>query len=80
MSFIYVRSLRIEFEVGINSRASPKRATSASCLLVLDFRQIHGHACNLPVYNGNEVIITRRRHEDWFKWIGAVDENNVVLY
>ena len=31
------------------------------------------------MYNGNEVIITRRRHEDWFKWIGAVDES-IMLY
>ena len=31
------------------------------------------------MYNGNGVIITRRRHEDWLKWRGAVDES-IMLY
>ena len=74
--FIYIQSLRIEFEVGINTTTPTKGATYGSCVIHLDFRPDDWKACNSPVHNGDRVIFAGRRHEDW---LGSDVTESVLL-
>ena len=68
VSFIYIQSVRIEFEVGINPSAPVKRATCDSGMLDLEFRPKIWQTYNPPMKSGDGVLLAIRLHKDQFKW------------